>query len=182
MAGWILLIVLAALLLVPLRLLVTYDEHGFRTEFRFGVLRIGRLRGKANNPNDTQEDRIKGGSTQGWREKWELISVVLEKLWYRIRVRELSLYYCHAADDPADAAVGYGAASAAAAALFNVLEKTLKIQHYELRAWTSFTETKPSVFLRVRLFMPLATVLGILWSVRAELKRRKMPAEAVKEQ
>lgn len=153
-------LLLALLLLMPLRLLVVYDEDGLNAEIGIGPFMLNPKEKKPGaEPKKKKAAEAKGGSTENWRSQWSSFAKLFRKLRSRIRARELTLYYRSAAKDPADAALQYGLASAAAAAIVNIIKNSFRIRKCDIRTGVSFTETAPTVFLRLRLYVPLIVLL-----------------------
>lgn len=79
---------------------------------------------------------------------WDLIPLMLEaagRFKQKLCVDRLDLDLVIAAEDPATAAVAYGAANAALGAAIPILENNLHIKEHRFRTRCDFTQTSPSV-------------------------------------
>ena len=173
----------ALLAIVRLRITLEYGEAGGSLTVSLGavpVLRLPRPRGgsapkapkrkkkkKAEKEEEKKTDR--GGSEAGFRKDLQIIGRLLGKLKRRLCIDELTLRYLSAGDDPAMTALSYGAASAVAAVLARAVEALFRVKERDVRAFVSFTETKPRVFACLKLSVSLGVLLWLL--AGAALKR-----------
>ena len=108
---------------------------------------------------------------------------MLGKLKRRLSIDELTLRFQSAAPDPADAALLFGASSAGAAGLVQVLEALFRVRKTDVRTAVSFTETKPKVYALVRLSVPLGALLWLgLRALRLYRRARKHLSPKVTEE
>ncbi len=185
---WLALVVLliAAFLAIRIRVTAAYDEEGVRLEARFGRLRVFRFPGKGGGSpkpkkpkekpkqEETEQDSGKGGKLPELRKILSIIGDVLGKLRRKLRVDELTLWYCSASSDPFSAAMAFGGASAAAELLMAPLERVFRIRRRDIRMAVSFTDTEPTVVLKLSLSLSLFAIFGIvlpaaarfLWGMR----------------
>lgn len=182
MSGWLwLLIVLGLLaLLLCTRLKVTgrFEDTGGSLTIGFGFLTLLTLpeekrgkrakseKSKREKTKKKKEDKMeqesrKGGSVPAFRELVSIITALLGKLRRRLCVDELTIWYLSAADDPASAALAFGAANTAAGLLVMPLEQVFRVKKRDIRTAVSFTETKPTVYACLRLSLSLFTILEL---------------------
>ncbi len=179
-------LVLLAVFLILLRLRLTgeYGEAGGSLTVALGavpVFRLPRPKGekqekkeKKPRPKKKKEDnkeKTKGGSIPGFRQLMPIISDALGKLKRRLSIDEMTLWYQSAAEDPASAALAFGGASAAAGALARPMQDMFRIKDLDIRTAVSFTETKPTVFARIRMSISVGALIWI--GLRAYLKLRR---------
>lgn len=179
MNGWMwlaLILVLFGLLLASrLKVSMAYDEEGFRAAIKFGLITVFRFPGKkGKKPKEKKagkkkpkkekekpDGKKKGGGIPGIREIISIIGDTLGRLRRKLRVDELTLLYCSASSDPASAALAFGGASAAAGMLIIPLERAFRIKKRDIRTAVSFTETEPTVVLRLRISLSLFGLLSM---------------------
>ena len=142
----VLLALLVLLALVRLRLRLEYGESGAALTMGLGPLPLLRLpapRREKGSPGQKKTKRkkketpegkkTKGGSVPGFQDLLSIIGDVLGKLKRRLSIDELTLRFQSAAPDPADAALLFGASSAGAAGLVQVLEALFRVRKTDVR-------------------------------------------------
>ena len=171
---WLLLAVLlaAALLSVRIRVSAAYDAEGILIVARLGRIPVFRYPGrggkesKPKTPKHPREEKPdaekKGGKLPELREYVSIISEALGKIRRKLRVDELTLWYCSAAQDPFRAAMAFGGASAAAGLLIAPLERAFRIRNRDIRTTVSFEDTEPTVILKLSLSLSLFAVFSIV--------------------
>ncbi len=180
----VLLALLALLALLRLRLRLEYGEGGPSLAVSLGPLLLLRLpaprrepgsgdrkKAKRKKKETSEEKKTKGGSVPGFQDLLSIIGDLLGKLKRRLSIDELTLRFLSAAPDPADAALLFGASGAGAAMLLQVLEALFRVRKTDVRTSVSFTETKPKVYARLQLSIPLGVFLWLALRAR-RLKRR----------
>lgn len=153
--------------------IVEYSEQGVLIQLRIGPFKVELLPGKPKEekppkrekkPKKEKKKKAKqkppeekppvplkekvGGALSLFR---ELLPVALEavgKLFHRLRVDELVLHLTWAAEDPADAAMGWGAAQAALGTLWPLLDKCLDIKKRDVDIAVDFERTQPIIYAR----------------------------------
>ena len=182
MSGWIwlalILLLIVLLLASRLKIRAEYDEEGFRVQAGYGLLTVFRYpgsRGKKaekqpkdqkKKPNPKKKPKItnhekKGGKLPDIRQILSIIGDTLGKLRRKLRMDELVLRYCSASSDPASAALAFGGASAAVGLLTAPLEQAFRIRKRDIRTAVSFTDTEPTVILKLRISVSLFALLCI---------------------
>ena len=174
MNGWLwlalALLLFALFLSSRLKLRLDYDEDGVRIEAGFGLITVYRYPGGRPKRTEISENEPKkkktkpqkakkGGKTPDIRETISIISDTLGKLKRKLRVDELVLWYCSASSDPASAAMAFGGASAAVGLLTAPLEAAFRIRKRDIRTSVSFTDTQPTVILKLRISVSLFSLL-----------------------
>ena len=174
MNGWLwlalALLLFALFLSSRLKLRLDYDEDGVRIEAGFGLITVYRYPGGRPKRTEISENEPKkkktkpqkakkGGKTPDIRETISIISDTLGKLRRKLRMDELVLWYCSASPDPASAALAFGGASAAVGMLTAPLEAAFRIRKRDIRTSVSFTDTQPTVILKLRISISLFSLL-----------------------
>ena len=174
MNGWLwlalALLLFALFLSSRLKLRLDYDEDGVRIEAGFGLITVYRYPGGRPKRTEISENEPKkkktkpqkakkGGKTPDIRETISIISDTLGKLRRKLRMDELVLWYCSASPDPASAALAFGGASAAVGMLTAPLEAAFRIRKRDIRTSVSFTDTQPTVILKLHISVSLFSLL-----------------------
>ena len=187
---WVGGILLLLVLLLCLRVRVTalYGEEGASLTVFLGALPLMRLPGrkrpksektkkkpKKKEKEPTEEPSERPGPEPGFRDLVPIITEVLGKLKRRLGVDELTLWYVSAGDDPAMAALLFGAANAAAEALLRPLKEHLRIRKMDVRTSVSFSEKSPRVLVRLRFSMALGALLWIALGAYRQYRALRRP-------
>lgn len=174
MNGWLwlalVLLLFALLLSSRVKLRLEYDEDGVRFGACFGLITVYRYPDRrpkreefsANKPKKEKtkpQKAKKGGKTPDIREIISIIADTLGKLRRKLRMDELVLWYCSASSDPASAALAFGGASAAVGLLTAPLEAAFRIRKRDIRTTVSFTDTQPTVILKLHISVSLFSLL-----------------------
>ena len=178
MSGWfwlgLVLLLIAAFLAIRIRVTAAYDEAGFAFRARFGRITLFRyprqggpakLKEKMPKKPKTEEPEAEkpkqGGKLPGAKEFLSIIGDTLGKLKRKLRVDELTLWYCSASRDPFSAAMAFGGASAGIGMLMEPLEGAFRIKKRDIRTAVSFTDTEPTVILKLSLSLSVFAVFCI---------------------
>lgn len=176
MNGWIWLglvvLLIVAFLAIRLRITASYDEDGFAIIARFGQITVfryprpgrGKEKPKAKKPEPekpVEEEPKKGGKLPEVRELISIIGDALGKLKRKLRVDELTLWYCSASKDPFSAAMAFGGASAACGMLMAPLDRAFRIKNRDVRTAVNFTDTEPTAILKLSLSLSVFAVFCI---------------------
>lgn len=83
------------------------------------------------------------------------------KLLRKIRVNDLDLQVVWGASNPADAALGYGYASAAMGTIWGPLEESFRVKRKHLACYVDYDAQKPAVLAHLTLTITLGQALAI---------------------
>lgn len=173
--------------------IVEYSEQGVLIQLRIGPFKVELFPGKPkekrppkHEKKPQKEKRAKEKKPPGekppvpLKEKvggalslfQELLPVGLEaagKLLRRLRVDELVLHLTWAAEDPADAAMGWGAAQTVLGTLWPLLDKCLDIRKRDVGVAVDFERTQPIIYVRGSLSYTVGQLvsLGVVAGVKA---------------
>ena len=185
----VLLLFLCLVNLLRLRVAVEYGEGGGNATMYLGRIPILRLPGekkpaadkngrkKKKKRKEESEEKRKGGSVPGFRSLLRIITDLLGNLKRRLIVDELTLWYQSGNADPAAAALGYGRANAAAAALLEPLTALFRIRNTDIRTSVDFLEEKPRVYARLVVAVSAGALIWIgLRALRMYLRARRKGA------
>lgn len=182
----IVLLVLLILLLLPFGGAARYDQDGFAAWvkvlcFRFKVFprEKGKKKAKKKEKAPPQEDagsqdeaeaekQKKGGALDLVRATLPLVGPALAGVKKRLTIDELELFVTWRSDDPADAAIGYGRASAALGALWALVDENFKVKKSRLGCRADFDGGKSEVYASAALSLNLwkTLTLGVPLLVR----------------
>lgn len=174
----IILLVLLALSLLPLGVRVRYDKDALSVFAKLWFIPIQVLPAKAKGDKakkkekkpekpkeETQEEAPpakKGGKLDAVRAVLPLVKPALVGVKKRLTIRELELFVTWAADDPADAAVGYGYAQAALGTLWAVVDQSFKVKKSRLGCSVDFDADSPTVYADATLTMRLGQIVTLV--------------------
>lgn len=186
----IIVLVLAALALLPLGVRVRYDEDGPLVQAKIWFIRL-RLFPKKDKekkkqrkekpkkkevPSEEPEpEKKKGGALDTVRAALPLLKPALQGVKKRLTIRELELHVTWAANDPADAAIGYGRAQAALGGLWALIDQNFKVKKSRLGCSVDFDQTSPTVYadatLTIRLGQAVTLALPLLIKFLSNVSR-----------
>ena len=155
-------VIAAILILIPLlrvRMVLEYSEGEGSARVGLGPVliplnRAGKRKKKKTDGGGGGETKKKAG-VGDFREKLSIILDIKDKIKRRLTVDELTLWYQSAADDPADAAMAFGAASAGADILLPILGRDLTIKKQDVRIGADFTARESRVYAKAALSLPV---------------------------
>lgn len=164
--------VVLLLLLLPVGLRARYDEDGLFAALKLGPVLVRLFppkkekgpkkekKPKKDKPKQAEDHpKKKGGSLALVKACLPLIRPTLEKVRRRLTIKHLTLHVIWAAPDPADAAMGYGAANAALGVLWPLFSQNFKVRDYALGVDVDFDAAAPTVYAKADVTM---TVFGLL--------------------
>ncbi len=177
----IILLVLLALSLLPLGVRVRYDKDALSVFAKLWFIPIRVLPAKKKKDGEkkkkekekkpkkpkeeTQEEappEKKGGKLDAVRAVLPLVKPALLGVKKRLTIRELELFVTWAADDPADAVVGYGYAQAALGTLWAVVDQSFKVKKSRLGCSVDFDASAPTVYADATLTMRLGQIFTLV--------------------
>ena len=181
MSGWLwaalILLLIAAFLSIRLRLSAAYDAEGIQIAACFGRITVFRYPGRSGGKKaprkkkpkepETEEEpeepekKSAGGKLPPLRDLLSIIGDTLGKLRRKLRVDELTLWYCSASQDPFAAAMAFGGASAAVELILAPLERAFRVKKRDIRTAVSFTETEPTVVMRLSLSLSIFSLVCV---------------------
>lgn len=160
--------VIAALLLMVLllrvRMILEYSEGEASARVGVGPVLIAlngkKKDGRKKKERDSgKEEKKKKTGVGDFREMISIILEIRDKIKRRLTVDELTLWYQSAADDPADAAMAFGAASAGADILLPLIGRELKIKKQDVRIGADFTASESRVYAKAALSLPVCACI-----------------------
>lgn len=170
----IIVLVLAALTLLPLGVRARYDEDGPLVQAKLWFIRLrlfpkkdkGKEKQRKEKPKESEappeeQEKKKGGALDTVRAALPLVKPALQGIKKRLTIQELELHVTWAANDPADAAIGYGRAQAALGGLWALIDQNFKVKKSRLGCSVDFDQTAPTVYADATLTMRLGQVITL---------------------
>lgn len=166
--------------------IVEYSEQGVLVRLRIGPFRVELFPEKPKEVKPPKPKKEKKRELPALKEPvplkekvggglalfQELLPVALEaagKLVRRLRIDELVLHLTWAAEDPADAVMGWGAAQAAVGTIWPLLDSYLDVRKRDVGVAVDFERTEPIVYARGSLTYTIGQLvsLGLVSGARA---------------
>lgn len=154
-AAAILVAVILCLLFLRCGIAAEYDSDGLTLKFKLGPVAFKLL------PRKTKQDKKlnkytkeakpekKPGTTAGFKEMLPLIRQALARLNKKLTIKELKIYTLVASEDPASAALQFGAVNAGYGIILPLLENKFKIKKRDLRSRVDFEVNEPYIYVKV---------------------------------
>ena len=177
--GWLIaLAVIVLLAVLPLGVLVRYDEAGILMRIIAGPIRLQLLPSKkkapkkektknpkpkpAAAPKPAAKKQKQGGNLSDFLPFVYLVFDLLSDFRRKLRVNRLEAKLTLAGDDPCDLAVNYGRAWAALGNLEPQLDRIFTIKKKDLQVQCDFEADTTKVYARLELTITLGRLLRIL--------------------
>ncbi len=169
----IIVLVIVILCILPVGVVIRYEEH---LELR---VRVAFLTFKL--PPEEELRRRRAGKRRPLPPLRDFLSPALdalEMLARKVRIDNLVIHYTAAAEDPASAALQYGAVSAGLHILVARLEAASRLRKRDIRMDADFERTKPKIRALVSLSMRLwqAVVLAVRFGKKYIRQKREREA------
>ncbi len=175
MIVWIVvLLLIAAVLLMPVGIRVRYDQAELSAQAVIGPVSLPVYPAKKKKPKKTKKTAARSTDTdvkiavkkkEPLTQYFPLLSLVMDfarAFGVKLRVDLLQLHWLVAGGDPADIALQYGKACASVGALLPALEGFLNIKTRDIQVRCSFEEEKSSICGRLHLSLTVGAVLSLL--------------------
>ena len=172
-------ITLAVVLLIALLrfgVIVEYNDEGFLIWVKAGFLkfrlleeekkkRLKRLKQKKKKVVKYKKDLIKDftpGSLQEFISGLKNIGNMLKRIRKRLLIKELTLYYTSAGEDPANVALQFGAANAAIETIVPMIKRNFRIRRLDLKTAVDFESLKPGIYAKASISIAVWEVFYII--------------------
>jgi len=167
-------IIFTSLLLIALLrfgFIAEYSEAGFDYWISIGFIKI-RLSGKEKTKKVKKEKKkkessvvIKPGSMSIFLDMLKAVKNALSRLKRRLLIKQLTLYYMSAGDDPATTALLFGTANAVYNTIIPALERNFRIRKRDLRASADFTATEQKIYAKIAISIAVWEVFYIIFAL-----------------
>ena len=198
-ALYIILVVIVLILLMPVGVDGGYDFGDVRLKIVAGPAKIQFLpkkekkKGKEKKekaPKAKKEKKPKAKPQMDFAFITELVRLglrALNRFRKKLNIDHLQIWYLAAADDPCDAAMAYGKASAAVSLLRDIIYNAFNVKDEDIRLRVDFTEEKPQFSVMAQLtirigqilFIALCAGIGFLQIILKQRKQNKLKAERI---
>ncbi|MBP1737357.1 MAG: hypothetical protein H6Q60_1238 [Oscillospiraceae bacterium] len=179
MTGWIVLAGVLCLLVLLLwsriRGIVIYGQDELSVRLKWGFFSFyvyppkekkeQSKKKQSKKDEQTKNKSERGGTLSLFRELLPLAIDVLGDLKRTIRVDLLYMRVVWGADDPAEAAVGFGAVNAAVGMIFPILENHFTIRTRQIETAVEFNQRVPTVFVRAKISLRVGSAILIFIQV-----------------
>jgi len=138
--------------------IVEYSEVGFEMWVKAGFLRLRlkdkdkREKPKKKKPKKKKEKKPgrKGpGSLSEFFDMLRAVKKALDRLRRKLLIKQLTIHYTSASDDPSKTALQFGAANAVFGAIIPVLERNFKIRRRDLKAAADFNAEENGIYAKI---------------------------------
>ena len=162
-----LIITLAVLILIALLrfgVIVVYDEDGFHLWVKAGFLKFEILDDKKKTARKKIKKRVKKrfkdvksiidfrpGSLSVFMDMLKAGKNTLRRLRRRLLIKQLTLYYTSAGENPANTALQFGAANAVLGAIVPTLKENFRIKKMDLRTWFDFNSQEQKIYAKINI-------------------------------
>jgi len=170
-------IIAAALILIALLrfgVIVEYGEEGFHLWAKAGFLKFKlldddkekKLKKKKEKPKKERNFKeMLPGSLSGFMDAIKTVLKALGRLKRRLLIKQLTLYYTSAGEDPAKTAMQFGAANAVIGVMVPEIKKNFRVKRIDLRTWFDFTSTEQKIYAKVTISIAVWEVFYVLFAL-----------------
>jgi len=154
--------------------IVEYSEVGLEMWVKAGFLRL-RLKDKdeekkpkKKKPKKKKEKKPgkKGpGGLGGFFDILRAVKKSLDRLRRKLLIKQLTIYYTSASDDPSKTALQFGAANAVFGAIIPALERNFKIKRRDLRAAADFNAKENGIYAKIVVSIAVWEVVYIVFAL-----------------
>jgi len=166
-------ITVTALVLIALLrfgLIIEYSEAGFQAWAKAGFLKL-RISDKDKEKKPKKEKKEKDfkemlpGSLSEFMDMLRAVSNALGRLKRRLLIKQLTLHYTAAGNNPANTAILFGAANAVFGAIEPVLERNFRIKHRDLGAAADFITEEQGIYAKINISIAVWEVFYVLFAL-----------------
>ena len=170
-------ITIAVLILIALLrfgVIVEYSEEGFHLWAKAGFLKFKLLddnkekKPKKKKEKPKKERNLKEmlpGSLSEFMDAAKTVLNALGRLKRRLLIKQLTLYYTSAGEDPANTALQFGAANAMIGILIPEIKKQFRVKRLDLRMWFDFTSTEQKIYAKIIISIAVWEVFYVFFAL-----------------
>jgi len=155
--------------------IVEYSEDGFRVWIRFGFIKrlvFGegvKKKPDKKKPKIPKEKKkileIKPGNISVFIDMFKAVINALKRLKRRLLIKQLTLYYTSAGEDPAKTALMYGTANAVFGVVIQGLKNNFRVKHIDLKTWFDFLDTRQRIYAKFVISISVWEILYVLFAL-----------------
>jgi len=174
-------IVVSSLVLIALLrfgIIVRYGENGFDLWVKAAFLKfhiIGEsVKKKPKKKKEKKEKpkkpkpsfkEIAPGLLSEFMNILRAVQNTLHRVKRRLLIKQLTLYYTSAGEDPASTALMFGGANAVFGALIPALKKNFRVRRLDLRTWFDFNSTEQKIYAKIIISIAVWEVFYIVFAL-----------------
>ena len=132
---------------------------------------------KGKKKKKDKKEAKKPGGLQGLLDILKAVKKALNRLRRRLLIKELTIHFISAGDDPSKTAMMFGAANAAAELVVPALEKAFRIKRRDFRAAADFCAKEPCIYVKASISIAVWEVVyiacALLPLILANMKKNK---------
>lgn len=173
-AAVILILLLFFAALMKVGVIFEYSQEKTDARIRIGpaVIKLrsdkkktGRKKPDGKKAREKQEKKAGAGN---FKENLSIILEIRDKIKRRLVIDELTLWYQSCGEDPADAAMAYGAACAGAGTLLSLISRAFIVKKQDVRISADLEGEKSRLYFKAAISLPLYCLLQglILYQAR----------------
>ena len=149
-----------------------YSEEGIKLWAKAGFLKFELLKDNKKKKDKKKKKEkpkkpvnMKPGSFDDFMVILRSVKNALGRLKRRLLIKNLTLYYLSAGDDPADTAIRFGAVNAVFGAIIPVFERAFRIKHKDLRASADFDAKEQRIYAKIVISIAVWEVFYIVFAL-----------------
>jgi len=182
--------ILILIALLRFGVIVEYSKAGFEVWVKAGFLKFKTVGEDLKDRNNLRELRKKlrkkikkniqrdnsylkemiPGSMDEFTTIIKSVFNLLERFKRRLLIKQLTLYYTSAAEDPANTALMYGGSNAVFAAVVPEIKKRFRVKRIDLRSWFDFTAAEQGVYAKINISIAVWEVVYALFALGPVIK------------
>ncbi|MCL2662429.1 MAG: DUF2953 domain-containing protein [Oscillospiraceae bacterium] len=150
-----------------------YSEDGFKLWakvgfFKFELLRDDKEKKPKKKKKPKKERNLKEmmpGSLSEFMDMLKTVLNALGRLKRRLLIKQLTLYYTSAGEDPAATALIFGAANAVFGVIVPKIRNNFRIRRLDLRSWFDFCGVEQKIYAKIIISIAVWEVFYVLFAL-----------------
>ena len=179
--------VIVIIALLRFGVIAEYSDVGFKLWAKAGFIKFELLSGdKVKKPKKKKEKPKKDinlkemlpGSLNEFMSMLKTVQRSLGRLKRRLLIKQLTLYYTSAGEDPAATALLFGAANAVFGVIVPTIRNNFRIRRLDLRSWFDFCSAEQKIYAKIIISIAvweLFYTLFALFPLVTSIFKRKTP-------
>jgi len=164
--------VIVLIALLRLGIIVEYSQDGFQVWIKVGFFKhriIGegvKKKVRDKKPKESKKSiDIKPGSLNEFMDMFKAVLNMLGRLKRRLLIKQLTLYYTSAGEDPAMTALKFGSANAVFGMIVPGLKRNFRIRRLDLKTWFDFIDNKQGIYAKIAVSIAVWEIFYILFAL-----------------
>ena len=141
---------IAILALLRIRVVAEYSDAGFTLWAKLAFYKTDLLaKDKKQRSKKVREFKeMMKGSVVGFMSGLKILLITLARVKHRLLIKQLTVHYTSAGEDPSETALNFGTANAIAGAVVPQLRNIFRIKNLDFRTWFDFYGAEPKVYVK----------------------------------